>query len=229
LGGPKIRFYAGAPLIAPSGEVLGTICAIDTVPRELTEKQQRALQIISNQVVTQMELKKHVEDLKKTVQDLQIVQQNLILEKEYAENASISSFGNLLLSQNGAEAFYRFLMDEFCAENFEFWLEAKNYRDSYNTMLSEERESFAKPLAEVYVKDAGIKEVNLLDSTRLAIMDAITHNKFDLEILDVGRKEAFILMKKDSYPRFLSSPHYRHLLTEIKLIGLVRLQAHENS
>jgi signal transduction histidine kinase len=64
-GGPKIRFYAGAPLQNPSGQRLGTLCAIDTVPRQLSEQQIKALQTLSNHVVDLLELRqKHRETVR---------------------------------------------------------------------------------------------------------------------------------------------------------------------
>lgn len=48
-GDPLIRFYAGAPVILDTGEVLGTVCAIDRVPRTLSTEQTQALQALARQ------------------------------------------------------------------------------------------------------------------------------------------------------------------------------------
>ena len=57
-GDPGIRFYAGAPLLTPSGAALGTVCVIDRVPRKLTERQSEALQALSRQVVQLLALRR---------------------------------------------------------------------------------------------------------------------------------------------------------------------------
>lgn len=57
-GEPNIRFYAGAPLLSPEGQPLGTLCAIDTVPRKLSAGQRNALRILSRQVMAHLELRR---------------------------------------------------------------------------------------------------------------------------------------------------------------------------
>ena len=52
---PHIRFYAGAPLVSPDGLALGTLCAIDQVPRELSDEQKVALRALSRTVVALLE------------------------------------------------------------------------------------------------------------------------------------------------------------------------------
>ena len=51
-----IRFYAGQRLVTPEGHAVGTLCAIDRVPRTLKPAQYIALGQISRQVVALLEL-----------------------------------------------------------------------------------------------------------------------------------------------------------------------------
>jgi GAF domain-containing protein len=57
-GDPWIRFYAGAPLITPTGESLGSLCVVDKVQRTLTDTQTSSLRALSRQLMSQLELRR---------------------------------------------------------------------------------------------------------------------------------------------------------------------------
>ncbi|WP_422365810.1 GAF domain-containing sensor histidine kinase [Pelagibius sp.] len=58
-GEPHIRFYAGAPLVTEKGFRLGTLCMIDSRPRQpLDEVQQARLRDFAELVINEMELRR---------------------------------------------------------------------------------------------------------------------------------------------------------------------------
>lgn len=69
---PRIRFYAGFPLIAANGMVLGSLCAIDLEPRSLTPQQITSMERLARQVVSQMELRREAHLLQSAERALQI-------------------------------------------------------------------------------------------------------------------------------------------------------------
>lgn len=67
-GEAHIRFYAGAPLIDPEGNRLGSLCVVDTVPRTLTAEQRDALRTLANEVMSHFILRKQKRELQKSLE-----------------------------------------------------------------------------------------------------------------------------------------------------------------
>ena len=53
-GEPHVRFYAGCPLKLPDGNFMGTLCLIDTQPRQLDDRKINLLRDLAK--LTEIEL-----------------------------------------------------------------------------------------------------------------------------------------------------------------------------
>ncbi|MEH2460543.1 GAF domain-containing protein [Nostoc sp.] len=82
---PYIRFYAGVPLITPKGHLLGTLCVIDQVPRQLSQKQLEALVALSRLVIDQLELRRYVAEVSEVSEKLIAHEQTVHAQSEAAK------------------------------------------------------------------------------------------------------------------------------------------------
>lgn len=78
LEAPSIRFYAGAPLTLSSGERVGTLCAIDRQPHQITPAQLAALQDLAACVVDELEQARQRQDAKKSAQLVESIVETVI-------------------------------------------------------------------------------------------------------------------------------------------------------
>ncbi|KZX02200.1 hypothetical protein JL49_01370 [Pseudoalteromonas luteoviolacea] len=98
-GGPKIRYYAGAPLRSFSGQAIGTLCVINPKPMQLNAEQRNALTILGRQVVAQLELRKRIKEISKANQAKDEFLSNISHEIRTPLNA-IFGFSELLLQSS---------------------------------------------------------------------------------------------------------------------------------
>ena len=67
---PHIRFYAGYPLINPEGFALGTLCALDRKPHQLSARQNRLMQALSRQVMALLDSRRISDHLAKALENI---------------------------------------------------------------------------------------------------------------------------------------------------------------
>lgn len=65
-GSSQVRFYAGAPILSPDGQPIGTVCVIDSKPRKLSASQELSLQALSKQITRLFRLNQQIEEIKKS-------------------------------------------------------------------------------------------------------------------------------------------------------------------
>lgn len=63
VGESAVRFYAGVPLVATGGEVLGALCVMDAEPGQLAAEQRQALQLLARHVMVQLDVRRQAREL----------------------------------------------------------------------------------------------------------------------------------------------------------------------
>ncbi|GAA6101199.1 regulator of G-protein signaling 18 [Tachysurus ichikawai] len=116
------------------------------------------------------------------------------------------SFEDLLAHPDGVETFTQFLRSEFSEENIEFWLACEDYKspESSANLQSKARQMYA-----VFIDADAPKEINIDHTTKQDIQKNIAQPT--PSCFDSAQSKIYALMKKDCYPRFLTSDIYLSL------------------
>ena len=190
--GPKIRFYAGVPLVTPSGFHLGTLCVIDTQPKEIAQEQLDAVKTLADSVMAHLDLRLSHKEIRKYVADLQL---SATIFETASEGIVVTDQDNRFITVNPAfTATTGYSLDEVIGKPPSILSSGKQNKEFYesmwndlNTLGSWEGELWNKRKnGEYYAEWLSIKVVfNNDDSKRmyLAIFSDITERKQADEII----------------------------------------------
>lgn len=131
-GNPDIRFYAGAPLITDEGYALGSLCVIDTVPRNLTAAQTDGLQMLAGQVVKLIKVRIQNARLEKANSMLRTSEESYRVVTESASDAIITIDENSVIqfANPAAEAVFGYQPAELIGQDLGI-LVPKNLRETH--------------------------------------------------------------------------------------------------
>ncbi|CAM9505957.1 regulator of G-protein signaling rgs-2-like [Lampetra fluviatilis] len=117
------------------------------------------------------------------------------------------SFERLVRSPTGRAHFRHFLRGEFSEDNLLFWLACEELRVGTDEASLPER---MRTIYEEYISILSPREVSLDSRAREAINEGMEEP--GVSTFDEAQQQIYMLMQRDSYPRFLASEHYRSLL-----------------
>jgi regulator of G-protein signaling len=118
------------------------------------------------------------------------------------------SFGleEVLRDAAGLHEFHLFLQKEFSSENIRFWLAVESFKHLPLSQVEQQ----AVAIYREFLAQGAPCEVNI-DSATMA--GTVSHlGQPNRLMFDAAQMHIFLLMKKDSYPRFIRSMDYKNLL-----------------
>eukprot|EP00058_Branchiostoma_floridae_P008086 XP_002593574.1 hypothetical protein BRAFLDRAFT_88146 [Branchiostoma floridae] len=126
------------------------------------------------------------------------------------------SFDKMMKSCHGRIIFREFLKTEYSEENMMFWLACEDLKEEKpeNQSAIEEK---ARQIYEDYISILSPKEVSIDSRVR----EIINRNMVDPtpSTFDEAQQQIYVLMHRDSYPRFLNSKMFKDLLRQVSSEG----------
>jgi PAS domain S-box-containing protein len=143
-GEPHIRFYAGAPLTAPNGYRLGTLCLIDDEPRSFSEADRETLNDLAGVVMDELNLRHYAADLDASREAHREIseQRRRILESITDAFVALDEDWTLTYVNAQAEALLERPREELLGQNV--WDEfpeavGSTFQEKYETAIEESR------------------------------------------------------------------------------------------
>lgn len=172
-GDPQIRFYSGAVLKSQSGEALGSLCVIDTKPRQLTPRQQESLEALGRQVMHLLESRRLQLEFRKAT----LITDNIPAHIVYVGSDFRLKFAN-----------------DFMVRSY-----GKSQRELYNLHISQlltpEQYSYRRPIYEQAL--AGFPQTITVESFNVRGELMITKNVVTPDIDEAGHTKGFVVIAYD--------------------------------
>jgi len=131
-GAGGIRFYAGMPLEAPGGHRVGTLCVVDSVPRQLTALQRDTLIVLARQVMARMEMRQQQRELERTLAEKEALTRELRASDQlFRTFMDKSPFVSYLKDADGRYIYYNKQYAELFGITREEWLGSRD-EDHFN-------------------------------------------------------------------------------------------------
>ncbi|XP_038613156.1 regulator of G-protein signaling 9 [Tachyglossus aculeatus] len=116
------------------------------------------------------------------------------------------NFRELIRDPKGRQSFQLFLKKEFSGENLGFWEACEDLKYGDQSKVKEKAEDIYK----LFLAPGARRWINIDGKTMDVTLKGLKHpHRY---VLDAAQTHIYMLMKKDSYARYLKSPIYREML-----------------
>ncbi|KAM8946769.1 regulator of G-protein signaling 9 [Pelodytes ibericus] len=118
------------------------------------------------------------------------------------------NFSELIRDPKGRQSFQLFLKKEFSGENMSFWEACEDLKYGDQSKVKEKAEEIYK----LFLAPGARRWINIDGKTMDITVKGLKHpHRY---VLDAAQTHIYMLMKKDSYARYLKSPIYKEILAK---------------